>query len=255
MEENNKFIISVIFISLVFIISLTSIKLFNNNTKVTDKNLNEEITYDLVFKVNPLVTFTFSINDDKAIIKSFNLSNDEAIRIFKDIDFIGLDINEAIDLYGDKLEENEILFTIINVWTTWDKKDYIKSTKYNLSINTVDNNFIKNIKSNTDNALVYNKKYYSFNKKSKYDYIIFNDNGNMEYSVDNEVLKTELENNYYYTILDSKLKITSKDDNYFDNIGSYDECEILYNRLKCDYYEFIDNNFQLVSTEYFEARN
>lgn len=261
MEIKKKEIISFIVTTIMLLILTIFISIYildQDKKNKPDKSEPEEIVYELSFKVNPLINFTFSVNNDSAIIKSFNLVNDQAKEIFTGTDFTDMEINEALDLYGDKLEESGIVFTIINVWTTWNNKDYFKSDKYNVNVNTVNKNFIENIESNTSDTLVLNKKYYSLNKNSKYDYIIFKDNGNMEYSIDEEIFMTEEEKNYYYTSIDNKLTISSKDENgYFKDPLSYDECQILYSRLKCDYYKDINNDNQVdyVSTEYFEVRN
>jgi len=242
---------------ILFIVGISII--FSSATRSSDKgenNKNAEITYELSFKVNPLIKFEFKYTDDKAIINNFELINDKAREIFKEMDFINMDLNEAIDIYGDGLKKNEIIFSTINVFTNWDNKDYFKSKKYNINVEIVDTEFLEDIEENTSEELVLNKKYYKLENNFKYDYIVFKEDGKMEYSVDGVVFETDSDvYPHHYTLEDDSVMLRGNEmRGYFGWIFSHDECKILYEKIACDYY--LDTNYDLkeefIRTEYYE---
>lgn len=229
--------------------------------KYSKKPSETKTTYEIAFKVNPLIKFKFTYEDEKAIITNFELINDKAKELFSGVDFISMEVNAAIELYGNKLSEAEIMFNTINIFTDWNNIEYFKSEKYNINTEVVDTKFLEDIFNNTKNELVLNKKYYSLNDESNYKYIIFKENGKMAYKVSGFEGEMETDSDIYpHHYSQNKDSITlegSEDRGYFGWIFSHEECTILYNMISCDYY--LDTNYDLkeefIKTEYYEIRH
>lgn len=253
----NKTVLTIVAIIIIFLgicITFWLINKYSNKPK-EEKNT----TYEVAFKVNPLVKFKFTYENDEAIINNAELTNDKAKEIFAEVDFISMKLNDAIILYGDKLSESEIVFNTINIFTNWDNKDYFKAEKYNINVEVVDTKYLQDIFNNTKNELVLNKKYYSLNDKSNYKYIIFKENGKMAYKVSGyEEMETDSDiYPHHYTLNENGLALKGNEERgYFGWIFSHEECTILYNMIACDYY--LDTNYDLkeefIKTEYYEIR-
>lgn len=251
-------IVSIILITLGVSIIFLSV---NKYSYKPNEQKNDKPTYEVAFKVNPLIKFKFTYVNNKAIINDFELINDKAKEIFSNENFTSMELNDAIELYGRKLSEAEIIFNTINIFTDWNKIEYFKSEKYNINVEVVDTKFLEDIFNNTKNELVLNKKYYSLNDESNYKYIIFKENGKMAYKVSGFEGEMETDSDIYpHHYSQNKDSITlegSEDRGYFGWIFSHEECTILYNMISCDYY--LDTNYDLkeefIKTEYYEIRH
>ena len=227
-----------------------------------NKGGQKEVLYDVHLKVNPLVTFKSKVVEDKHIVVSYTLVNDKAREIFSGVDFNNMELILAIELYGDKVKESKIEFTNIYLWTSIVDKDYFKSDKYNINYNLIDENF-GDVFDKTKNELKYNTKYYLIDDEHGYN-MMFKEDGVIEYHVDKaytEEICDEFDDSYcfdytfddkYYSNV-SKLHqyridgnyviIEAKDGEFYNGWHmSYDKCEIMFNRLKCDNYNAYHSN-------------
>lgn len=223
----------------------------------------EKTSFEIYLKINPLISFQFKVQKDEVIVTDFKLENDKARKIFGDIDFKNKTLLEAIELYGDKVSEEKIDFTTIYVWTNWDNKEYFKSEKYNLDVTVVSDEEMKDVPQKTLSNLKLNERYYLVGDESNDDVkhgfsITFKENGELEYHLDSEytvrscdqcipdectdiTVSDEMYSNeakeYQYTIDGDFVTIGAKDGEFYHGwYKSYDKCEILFNRIKCDNY-------------------
>lgn len=238
----------------------------------SDGILNANI-YELHLKVNSLVTFKFKKNNDNYVITDFVLVDDKAKEIFSSVDFIGMDLISAIDFYGDKVASSKIVFSNIYVFTNFDNVEYFKSDKYNLKVKIIDDDF-KGILDETKAVLKYNTKYYLMGDKHGYS-ITFLDDGVLEYHVDNEysekicdefdssncydlvyndAMYADIASTHQYRLDGNYVIIEGKDGVFYNGwYYSYDKCEIMFNKIKCDNYNAYHGTVaQYQYTHYYE---
>lgn len=256
---------------LVIVIGLTTYLVLSNKTE------KEPVVQEIYLKVNPLVLFNFTVENDIATVTDFKLENDKAREIFKETDFKGMNLIEAIELYGDKVTEKKIEFTKIYVWTTWDNKEYFKSEKYDLDVTVVDRETIKNIPQQTIPELKYNVKYYYTEEEHGYS-ITFKENGVLEYHLDETFTEhlcddhdpdycydytykdenyADLTDKYQYRFDGDYIFIEGKEGVFYQGWwNAYDKCEVQFNRLKCDNYNSYHDlgPAQYTYTSYYEIR-
>lgn len=223
----------------------------------------ENSSFEIYVKINPLISFSFKVQNDEVIVTDYKLENDKAREIFSDIDFKNKTLLEAIELYGDKVSEEKIDFTTIYIWTNWNNKDYFKSEKYNLDVIIVDDEEMKDVPQQTLSNLKYNERYYlvddGLSDDAKHGFsITFKENGELEYHLDSNYTievcdqceadyceDVEISDEMYinqsklheYTIDGNYATIGAKDGGFYHGwYKSYDKCEVLFNRIKCDNY-------------------
>lgn len=263
---------TIIIFGLLLILSILSFFIFYKVQESPENTLPKE--FSMYSSINPLVLFRFKVEGEKAFVTSFELANDKSKEIFNDTDFLDMELMYAIELYGDKATEANITFTTINIWTTWDNKDYFQSDKYHLNISIVDNDFLQKVPETIKAELQLHKNYYLIGDEHNYR-IVFKENGKLEFHIDTH--ETELCDEWQdcstvtieeetftggseyvtYTLKDNELMIQGDDIHGYQGwIYAYDKCEILYNRIKCDYYNGFHSTIpKYVSTSYYEIRD
>lgn len=264
-------IISIVLV-VVIIVGVFLIMTRQNN----NQGNKDDITYEMYLKVNPLVLFDFKVENEEAVVTDFKLDNDKARELFVNIDFKGMNLITAIEIYGDKLKESKIEFTNIYIWTTWDNKQYFENSKYKLDVTIVKSEEIQNVPQNTIPKLQYDTKYYKVLDEHGFN-IVFKENGVLEYHVDTPYSQKvcdefvpsacfdfTFDDNYYkeeassnmYVIEGDTVTLKAKEgEDYWGWTNSYAKCEILFNRIKCDVYNgFHDSNASYVRTEYYEIK-
>lgn len=235
----------------------------------------EDKIYEVHVKINPLITFKSKNVDDKYIVVDYTLVNDKAKEIFSAIDFKDMELILAIELYGEEVRNAKIEFNNIYLWTTIDDKDYFKSDKFDIKYNLIDDNF-GDIFDNTKNELLYDTKYYLVDDKYGYN-IIFKENGVIEYHVDksytekicdefddsncfdytvDDKMYADVAKTHQYRIDGNYVIVEAKDGEFYNGwYMSYDKCEIMFNRLKCDNYNaYHSNTPKYQYTVYYEVR-
>lgn len=100
------------------LIILVVVFIFLNN----NKNTKETKYYDAYVSINPIVKLTFSVTCQKnecsnPIVTDFNLYNNDAKNIYKDIDFKKLELSNAINKIINVAKENNITFDKVNYYS------------------------------------------------------------------------------------------------------------------------------------------
>lgn len=124
-------------------------------SKEEEKNLNNESTnnYIAYIKINPSIKLEYTqiCNDDNTnceepIVTNYELINDDAKNIYKDIDLLdsNMDLFNVLDFIITIAKENNITVNNVDIYSDWKKLDnYIKDSSsrtwdYNISIFTED---------------------------------------------------------------------------------------------------------------------
>lgn len=117
------------------------VAIFNKEEVKPNKEVQKYTAY---IKINPLVKLNFSIEDDKAIINDYELVNEDAKNIYKDIKFKGKSIIEIINQLGNKAKEQGIDFDTISIYTDWKTNNIKKSDiSFDMNINVIDKDKLK----------------------------------------------------------------------------------------------------------------
>ena len=204
MKDKKKLIIICGIIILFIIVGIVIFLLLNNkkqdNKKPEETKQNE--TYEMYVKINPLVKLVFErvyqecndedgnsyacIADESFNIVDYELVNNDAKNIYKDLDLFGVDLSDAIALLCDTAKDNNIDFNQVELTTDYFnfdndsmieeiKKDSKYHSEFNVLINIKDN-------INKDDLLTEEEK----NEVKEYS-VIFNSDGGSK--VDTQILK------------------------------------------------------------------
>lgn len=171
--ENKKVLISIITALILIILIIGGIFLFSKDDK--DKLQNKEITNDYLayIKINPLIKIEYSqtCKDDfcnEPIVNKYELINDDAKDIYKDIDLIGTNNNlyNVISLISKTAEDNNIEFENVEIYSNWDNlNNYIDNSnkdtnKWSYIINIRDKENLEEISSSLEaNKVLYNVEF------------------------------------------------------------------------------------------------
>lgn len=116
-------------------------------------NTKEEI-YTAYVDINPLIKLNFKVSCDKdnncsnPVITDYELINEDAKTIYKDLVLKDKTLKETIELLGNTVKDNDILFKEVHIYTNYDKKEdfEIESIDYELVLDIKEteelNNFI-----------------------------------------------------------------------------------------------------------------
>ena len=115
----------------ILLLLLVVVFIFLNN----NKNTKETKYYDAYVSINPIVKLTFSVTCQKnecsnPIVTDFNLYNNDAKNIYKDIDFKKLELSNAINKIINVAKENNITFDKVNYYSNWNNKKYLENNEY-----------------------------------------------------------------------------------------------------------------------------
>ena len=139
--KNKKFII-VSTSTLIIILIIGSILLFNKGNIKTETNDAKDITsnYTAYIKINPSIKLEYTqtckqvekdsdnFDCEEPIVSNYELINDDAKNIYKDIDLLGSsqDLFKVLNLICETARENGIVFEKVDIYTDWDKiENYI----------------------------------------------------------------------------------------------------------------------------------
>lgn len=155
MEKKTKRLIAIILIGMgVILLSISSMMLINNrksNSKEQSSNQINEKTYNYVayIKINPSIKLEYYeiCKDDvcdKPIVKKYELVNDDAKNIFKDIDLLKdkQELDDVLNLICNTVKNNNISFDKVEIFSDW------KNLNNYLEENKIDNqtwSYINNI--------------------------------------------------------------------------------------------------------------
>lgn len=154
MKVRSKIVILVLII-LVIVGSVIVLLLSPSNEKgKNDINVDnqKEENYIAFISINPLVKLDFKIeckndNCDEPIITNYELVNEDAKEIYKDIDFKDRKLKDVLELLNSIAKDNNINNEYIDIYTDWkDSINYItnNSKDYQYKINHLETEELRN---------------------------------------------------------------------------------------------------------------
>jgi len=164
--KNKKILISLIIV--IFIIALTVGGVLYLNSKTKDEEKEPEVitsNYTAYVNINPLIKLEYTItykdgNFDDPIVTKYELINDDANDIYKDIDLLGINKNldDVLLLIVETAKENNIVFDDVTIYTNWngfeafiDNRDSEKAYTWAYIINIITNEELDNIPNKIEN--------------------------------------------------------------------------------------------------------
>ncbi len=138
MKISKKLILtSFLLLAGVIIISILVLGIKNDN-KGNSSKINET-TYVAYVDINPLIKLNFKVSckdDDCAepVVTDYELINEDAKTIYKDLVIKDKSLNETIELLGNTVKDKEIVFSEIHIYTNYDKEDVFKVDSVDYSI-------------------------------------------------------------------------------------------------------------------------
>ena len=134
----NKKLICIIGLALIFLIIL--IFLFRNEKVDNNKNIQITNSYVAYVKINPLIKIEYTQTCDKSgcsdpIVVNFDLVNDDAKDIYKDIDLIGTNNNlfNVLSLIVDTAKDNNLEFDNVEIYSNWNNLENYVSNNDNIT--------------------------------------------------------------------------------------------------------------------------
>ena len=134
----NKKLICIIGLALIFLIIL--IFLFRNEKVDNNKNIQITNSYVSYVKINPLIKIEYTQTCDKSgcsdpIVVKFDLVNDDAKDIYKDIDLIGTNNNlfNVLSLIVDTAKDNNLEFDNVEIYSNWNNLENYVSNNDNIT--------------------------------------------------------------------------------------------------------------------------
>ena len=134
----NKKLICIIGLALIFLIIL--IFLFRNEKVDNNKNIQITNSYVAYVKINPLIKIEYTQTCDKSgcsdpIVVKFDLVNDDAKDIYKDIDLIGTNNNlfNVLSLIVDTAKDNNLEFDNVEIYSNWNNLENYVSNDDNIT--------------------------------------------------------------------------------------------------------------------------
>lgn len=167
--KNKKILICVITTLILISLIVGGIFLFSKDDEEKTQNKETTNNYVAYVKINPLIKIEYSqtcnqntCNDP--VVTKYELINDDAKDIYKDIDLIGTNNNlyDVITLISKTAEENNIEFENVEIYSNWDNlNNYIDSSnkdnyKWSYIINVRDKEDLEDISSSLEeNKILY----------------------------------------------------------------------------------------------------
>lgn len=168
--ESKKILICVIATLIIIGLIVGGIFIFSKNNDKKTQNNETTNNYVAYIKINPLIKIEYSQTCKKEscnnpIVTNYELVNDDAKDIYKDVDLIGTNNNlyDVITLISKIAEENNIEFENVEIYSNWDNlNNYIDSSnkddyKWSYIVNIRDKENLENISSSLEeNKILYN---------------------------------------------------------------------------------------------------
>lgn len=168
--KNKKILICVIATLILISLIIGGIFFFSKDNKNQKQNNETTNNYVAYIRINPLIKIVYSqtcknetCNDP--IVTNYELINDDAKNIYKDIDLIGTNntLYDVITLISKTAEENNIEFENVEIYSNWDNlNNYIDNSnkddyKWSYIVNIRDKENLKDISSSLEeNIILYN---------------------------------------------------------------------------------------------------
>ena len=176
--KDKKFIICIAS-ALIILLIIGSILLFNRGSKVNDTSKTKDITNNYVayIKINPSIKLEYTqtckqvekdsddFNCEEPKVTNYELVNDDAKNIYKDIDLLGSskDLLKVLNLICETAKDNGIVFEKVDIYTDWnkienyidEKKEVSETINFNIEITNKDD-VNKKIETEENNIVTYN---------------------------------------------------------------------------------------------------
>lgn len=171
--KNKKILIYAITTLILISLIVGGIFFFSKDNEEKTQNKETTNNYVAYVKINPLIKIEYSQtckNDtcNDPIVTKYELVNDDAKDIYKDIDLIGTNNNlyDVITLISKTAEENNIEFENVEIYSNWDNlNNYIDSSnkdnyKWSYIVNVRDKENLEDISSSLEqNKVLYNVEF------------------------------------------------------------------------------------------------
>lgn len=171
--KNKKILIYAITTLILISLIVGGIFFFSKDNEEKTQNKETTNNYVAYVKINPLIKIEYSQtckNDtcNDPIVTKYELVNDDAKDIYKDIDLIGTNNNlyDVITLISKTAEENNIEFENVEIYSNWDNlNNYIDNSnkdnyKWSYIVNVRDKENLEDISSSLEqNKVLYNVEF------------------------------------------------------------------------------------------------
>lgn len=165
--KNKKTLIGIVIVLILIGLILVGIFLFGKDKEEKTQNKETTNNYVAYIKINPSIKIEYSqtcnqntCNDP--IVTKYELINEDAKNIYKDIDLLGSDkdLIKVVNLICETAKENDIVFDTINIYSNWDKfetyleegTEIIETVTFNIEI--TNKNDIEDIIKNDNNEVI-----------------------------------------------------------------------------------------------------
>lgn len=165
--KNKKILICVITTLILISLIVGGIFLFSKDDEEKTQNKETTNNYVAYIKINPSIKIEYSqtcnqntCNDP--IVTKYELINEDAKNIYKDIDLLGSDkdLIKVVNLICETAKENDIVFDTINIYSNWDKfetyleegTEITETVTFNIEI--TNKNDIEDIIKNDNNEVI-----------------------------------------------------------------------------------------------------
>lgn len=171
--KNKKILICVITTLILISLIIGGIFFFSKDNKKQKQNNETTNNYVAYIRINPLIKIVYSqtcknetCNDP--IVTNYELINDDAKNIYKDIDLIGTNntLYDVITLISKTAEENNIEFENVEIYSNWDNlNNYIDNSnkdnyKWSYIVNIRDKENLEDISGSLqENKILYNVEF------------------------------------------------------------------------------------------------
>jgi len=168
--KNKKNLICIVAALILIVLIVGGIFLFGKDKEEKTQNKETTNNYVAYVRINPLIKIEYSQtckdkNCSDPIVTKYELINEDAKNIYKDIDLIGTNnkLYEVITLISKTAEENNIEFENVEIYSNWDNlNNYINNSKednykWSYIINIRDKENLEDISSSLEeNKILYN---------------------------------------------------------------------------------------------------
>lgn len=133
-------ILSILVVSIIILIIVLSM----NGKLISKKSQENETSYIAYVDINPLIKLNFKVSCDKdnncsdPIVTDYELINDDAKIIYKDLVIKEKTLKETIELLTNTVKDKDIVFKEVHIYSNYDKEEDFKveSTDYNITFDT-----------------------------------------------------------------------------------------------------------------------
>lgn len=144
MKKLGKKKLIIIFLILIIIVIASILFIVIDKSRNNSINNNESKMYEAYVDINPLIKLNFKVSCDKdnncsnPIITDYELINEDAKTIYKDLVLKDKTLKETIELLTSTAKDNDIVFKEVHIYSNYDKEEAFKveSADYTITFDT-----------------------------------------------------------------------------------------------------------------------